>query len=528
MSVMSRIERPTIPLREQLPDDPELLKDMLVAAAGALDDFEHQVAWFQRVMWGKKSERVAVPVGQGRLFDPDKAAAEEAEAPVPVDNTPTKMPKKKAKTRRGGKRSQPRRSFDEVLPKGLPEVVTHHTLAEQGCVCAECGGELEVIGTDRRRRVEWQPGRFYIRVEMVETGVCRAHDSTVVTAPGAPHALRGSLYGDAFLVKVLVDKFADNLPLNRQCRRFLRKKVRVSSSTLSRLVLAASELLRHVVQAMHRELIGSAWLQGDATGLPILLGDRGATHRGHLWVYTNGESAVFDVSMTKHGAFPQAFLEGFKGVFLADGTSEYNAAEKQLEGRGGCWSHARRGLFDARADDAAAYEGIEFIRQLFALERELKLLTDEERQARRESEAIPILNALRVWLDTQRARDDVKMRKRSPYVRALNYVHNQWERLILFSRRGDIEVHNNRSELLLRNPVIGRKNWLFAGSPDGAVANALMASVMASCMLQGIDPSEYLEDVLPRLPGMTPSEVAAETPARWAARQREQQNVAAK
>lgn len=526
---MTRTKPQPIPTREQLPDDPELLKDLLVAASGAIVDLEHQVAWFERMLWGRKSERV-VPEGQGELF---AAKADPAPAPTTDDNSgnddvPPKMPKERAKTKRGGKRKQKRRGFDDVIPPGLPEIVTRHTLAEQGCVCGTCGGELEVIHTDRRRRVEWQPGRFVVRVEEVESGVCRAHDNTVVTAEGEQHALRGSLYGDAFLVKVLVDKYADNIPLNRQARRFLRKKLRVSSATLSRLVLAASGLLHHIVIAMRRELIESAWLQGDATGLPILLGDRGATHRGHLWVYTNGETAVFDVSMTKHGAFPKAFLEGFEGVFVADGTSEYNDLEKQLLGRGGCWSHARRGLFEARNDDVAAYEGIELIRQLFALERELKTLDATERQDRRKRDATPILEQLRAWLDEQRAREDVKLRRRSPFTRALNYLHNQWERLSLFAHRGDIELHNNRSELLLRNPVIGRKNWLFAGSPEGAVANAILASIMASCMLQGIDPSAYLNDVLPRLPGMKTSEVAANTPARWAERYREELAHAAK
>jgi transposase len=148
------------------------------------------------------------------------------------------------------------------------------------------------------------------------------------------------------------------------------------------------------------------------------------------------------------------------------------------------------------------------------------LLTPDERLERRRREAVPILHSLRQWLTEQRARTDVKKRSRSPSGRALTYLHNQWDRLALFAERGDIDIHNNRSELLLRNPVTGRKNWLFAGSPDGAVANAVHPSIMASCMLAGIDPSAYLHDVLPKLSGMTPSEVAVITPPRWAESQR--------
>lgn len=187
---MKRKQSHVIPTREALPDDPELLKDLLVAASGAIHDLEHQVAWFERMLWGRKSERV-VPEGQGELFEEvDKTTAPEREAETDEDGDPPKMPKNRAKTKRGGKRAKKRSSFDDVIPKGLPEIVTQHTLADQGCACATCGGDLKVIGTDTRRRVEYQPGRFVVRVEVVETGVCPEHDDTLVTAEGEPHALQ--------------------------------------------------------------------------------------------------------------------------------------------------------------------------------------------------------------------------------------------------------------------------------------------------------------------------------------------------
>ena len=135
--------------------------------------------------------------------------------------------------------------------------------------------------------------------------------------------------------------------------------------------------------------------------------------------------------------------------------------------------------------------------------------------------AQPIVDKLRTWILEQKDKPRVIQRPKSPFAKAIKYLDRQWGRLIMFLEHPEIAVHNNRSELLLRTPVIGRRNWLFAGSPQGATASAIHYSIVATCMLLVIDPMEYLDDVLPRLPNMKRSEVAAVTPAKWAAARRE-------
>ena len=188
--------------------------------------------------------------------------------------------------------------------------------------------------------------------------------------------------------------------------------------------------------------------------------------------------------------------------------------------RGGCWSHGRRYVFEARHDHVAAIEALGLIRDLFMTERTAMTLSLAERLVHRETFAAPIVERIRVWVDRWRVHDDVVRRPKSAFAKAVNYLHRQWAALELFLKRPEIEIHNNRSELLLRGPVVGRKAWLFAGSPGGADASAVWFSLIASCMLQGVDPMEYLRDVLPGLGKKTKSEIRALTPARWAAARR--------
>lgn len=556
--------------REDLPDDVEKLKDMVLAALSSNDELAQQVAWLKRVLWGKKSERIASPE-QEDLFqqarerlglvpaDPadeqhefispeDCPGAAESEPSAATDDKPSEdgqgaaesrtdkanvdkpkpvMPKGPVKTKRGGAREKKRGSFlGGTVPANTPVVTTHVCL--DGATCPVCAMPLTLLGADSRKRVEYVPGRFIIQETVVETGICLEHPHGSIFTPEVPEVIiPGGVLGNELAVNIIVDKFADGIPLHRQARRFERKGVHIPTSTLSRNVIAAAALAGHIVNAMRDELIESPWLQGDATGFPVLVGDLGKAHSGQLWVYSNGASAVFQCSMTKHGDIPRDFLEGFRGVWLSDGASNYNEVE-DLDGveRGGCWSHGRRYVFEARNDHLAAMEGLELIRDLFMSERVAMTLAIPERQAHRDAIAAPLVERIRVWVATWRADVDVQRRPKSAFAKAVNYLHRQWAALTLFLSKPMIEIHNNRSELLLRGPVTGRHAWLFAGSPNGAEASAIWFSLVASCMLQGVDPAVYLRAVLPGLSKKTPTQVRALTPAKWAEARRTEGAVA--
>lgn len=515
--------------RDELPDDAELLKEMLWnvmqsndVLAQSNDELSQKVAWLQRMLFGKKSEK-QVSADQLALF-------EEAKKRLGLDRSdddpPPRLPADKAKTRRGGKRDKKRGRFlGGTVPKNTPVQTTRFELGDESC--PECGEPLTKLGEDSRKRVAWVPGHFVVRQTIVETGFCPNHPAESLFTPEGPDFIvPGGVLDNGLLNKVVIDKFADGLPLNRQAKRFARKGVHLPTSTLSRNVIAHAGLGQHIVDAMRTELIASSWLQGDATGFPILVGDRGEAHPGQLWVYSNGETAVFQVSMTKHGIYPKTFLEGFTGVWLADGASNYNEVAR-LDGveRAGCWAHARRYLFEARNDHVAVIEGLALVRDLFLDERQAMLLEPDERRTHRQRVAVPQLERLKTWIETHRRSEHVVKRPKSAFAKALQYLTNQWEPLVRFVEHPEIPVHNNRSELLLRTPVTGRKAWLFAGSPMAADAAAIEFSLVTSCMLVGEDPAAYLDDVMPSLWRKTPTEIAELTPAKWARRRREERKT---
>jgi len=390
---------------DDLPSDPEVLRTLLWEVLQSIDELAHQIAFLKRALWGKKSEK-HVSADQIALFEEVK----KRRGLVKEENSdsPLRMPKEKAKTKRGGKRDKKRGRFlGGTVPVDTPVKTTHIGL--DGATCPQCGDLLCLLGTDSRKRVGFEPGHFYIDETIVETGLCLKHPhESLYTPEGPDFIVPGGVMANDLLCQVNSDKFADNIPLNRQSSRFRRKGVHLRSSTLSRNVIAFASLAEHIVDAMRDELLQSQWLQGDATGLPILVGDLGQAHSGHLWVYSNGETAVFEASMTKHAAIPRAFLDGFEGVWLCDGASDYNSVAS-LPGveRSGCWAHARRYIFEARNDNIAAFEALQLIKDLFMEERVVVLLDPEERRAYREKHAAPLVEQIRVWVAEQRKSDSV-------------------------------------------------------------------------------------------------------------------------
>ena len=217
---------------------------------------------------------------------------------------------------------------------------------------------------------------------------------------------------------------------------------------------------------------------------------------------------------TKEGKFPAKLLDGFAGdCLLADGGSEFNqVVDEQGLDRAGCWSHLRTYFFDALAFHPRDAElALGTIRDVFMIERELKSLDEAARLAARRARSKPLVDGLFAWVKSMA----VLERPKSKLMEALTYATNQEAALRVFLERGDIPIHNNLSERMLRQHVVGRKNWLFARSEGGAKAAATMFTLIGSCWLQGIDPHAYLVDVLGRVQDHPAKRVGELTPRSW-------------
>jgi transposase len=387
--------------------------------------------------------------------------------------------------------------------------------AVEDATCAGCGGALNVIGQAESFRVEWVPGHFVVEDVIRDKCACPKCPSEGILTVPAPYAIERALCGNALLARVLVDKFADHIPLNRQVRRMKREGFDIGSNTLAAWVKKSTlHLLSHIAKAVKRDLLLGNFLQSDDTGFPVQDGGDGRLRKGRLWAFTDQEQVSYAFTATKEGKFPAALLEGFAGdLLLVDGGSEFNQAVREHNlGRAGCWSHLRTYFYHARhhhpTESAMA---LDTIHDLFMMERTLRGLPPDEVVKARQSEAKPIIDGFFAWVRAVSR----YMRPKSSLGDAITYASNQEVAMRLHLEHGDLPIHNNLSELMLRQAVVGRKNWLFARSEGGADAAAIAYTLIGSCMLQGIDPHAYLVDVLRELPEWPSNRVGELTPKAW-------------
>jgi len=322
--------------------------------------------------------------------------------------------------------------------------------------------------------------------------------------------------GPGLLAQVITAKYADHLPLNRQVDIFARHGVELSRQTLCDWVAAAADLLAPVYRDLTTTVLGGKVVQTDDTTVPVQDHERTHTRDGRLWVYvgdTRPATIVYDYTPTRSRAGPIDFLGKFRGYLQADAYAGYDAV--YATGRVvevGCWAHARRYFWEAKEADALrALAALGVIQQLYRVEAEAKALEAGARRALREAQAQPVLERFKRWLDAQA---HVVLPK-SPIGEAVHYTRAQWTALTRYLEDGDLAIDNNASERALRRVVTGRKNWLFCGSDEGGIRAAIVYSLVATRREHRIDPWEYLQDVLARIPRHPNRRRAELLPRQW-------------
>lgn len=328
--IIARQQSELAALRAERAAQVAALEDRLAEVESDKADLLVRLQVALRRAFGRRTERVSA--AQQLLFvDPKAAQAAVAEA-----EDGGELPPKPPKTRRkgGGGRKAP--------PDHLQRIeITSEDPGPTTCAC--CGGELHVIGEERSERLEYIPAQMKVLVLVRTKRACRSCPAQgVVTQPAALFALDKSKAADGLLAKIITDKYADHIPLQRQVKRFAREAgVDLPVSTLCGWLKRTAGLLKHVVAVMTDELRAGPFLQSDPTGLPFLEGPKNAPKTGQLWGYTDGTQVVFEATPDGRQVHPAKLLAGFQGTLLTDGASVYNAAAA-AEGvvRAGCWSHA--------------------------------------------------------------------------------------------------------------------------------------------------------------------------------------------
>lgn len=421
-------------------------------------------------------------------------------------------------------RRRKRRGDREKLLGGLPVETIEYSLPEDEQVCEACDGALHRMSTQVRRELKIIPAQFEVVEHVQHIYSCRAceehaTETPIVTAPMPAPPIPNSLASPSAIAHVINQKFTDGLPLYRQERQFARLGVAISRQTLSNWILKGSELwLTHLYDRLHDHLLTREVLQADETRVQVLKEPgRPAEAQSYMWLYRSGRDGppivLFEYKETRSSTHPQAFLLGYSGYLHVDGYSGYESLPNVT--LVGCWSHARRKFDEAlnalpsgsRSNEGPvpAQDGLAFCNKLFAIERDLKDLTADERRAEREERSIPVLNEFKAWLDQQAP----QVLPKTALGQAITYCQNQWTKLTNFLQDGRLEIHNNRSEQSIKPFVIGRKNWLFANTPRGAHSSAVAYSIVETAKENGLEPFAYLTYLFEQLPNIDVSDPAA-------------------
>jgi transposase len=497
---------------ETLPDDPKLLKEILLQILTELRDqrnrnaqLEQQYQQLKRMHFGPRSEKVVVGE-QGLLpFVQYLTPA----PPPPAAPAPAAGSKPEAKPNGHGR---------SRLPAHLPreKIVLERPAAER--ICPKCGKEMTAIGHDHVELIEYTPPRFVVKEVARSKYACKEGCEVVATAEVPPEIqpLPKGMAGPAILAHVTVSKYADHLPLNRQQVIFRRQGIELARSTLADWIKDVVWLITPVVEAMKQEILASGYINTDDTIVPVLDETRRHAKQGRLWVYVGRRPrwhAVFVYSPTREKKYAEDVLRGVRGKVQADAYPGYNLLfQSGLLLEIGCWAHARRGFFEAKeTDPERALAALGFVQQLYAVEDEAKDKLPEERLRLRQEKAKLVLDQFDPWLNDV----GLQVLPKSPMGEAIGYVQRQSEALRRYLEDPMLDIDNNIAERTLRCVAVGRKNWMFAGSDAGGHRAAAIYSLIESCKLNRIDPMAYLKDVLPRVarhPGARAIEFA---PAYW-------------
>jgi transposase len=474
--------------------------------ATQIERLKAELELFKRYLFGRRSERFVEGVGQGHLFD---EPSHEGHDPAPASEAAEEQITYRRRRGHGwGK-----------LPEHLPreEVLLDVPESERTCQC--CGEPMQRIGEDRTERVDIVPARVLVKVLVRPKYACtNKHGIRQAEAPPAP--VPGGRFDFGLVAQVVSNKMADHLPLYRQQDILARSGLELSRSTLCEILAGAAALLAPLVALMRQRLLTNWLLGADDTPVRLLDADHpDGVRTARCWLFRGFDAAPYNVfhfheSRSRDG--PAEFLQTFRGwvkvdAYGVDGGVYLGSGERMRASC--CLAHARRKFDEARSSHPTlAAEALAFFQQLYDIEDRARELSVEARHALRQSEAVPLLTELRAWSDEQSPRALPKSR----FGEALGYLHNQWEPLTSYVQDGRLPIDNNATERDLRALTIGRKNWLFIGSPEAGPRAALLYSVVASATRHDLDVWAYLRDVLERL-ASSETDLSQLLPDAWAA-----------
>jgi len=445
-----------------------------------------------------------------------EAAAEEKGADKEESDAPEPKPT------RGKNKKQRRHDHGRApLPAHLPR--DEQVIEPEDTTCPCCSQPMKRIGEETAEQLEYVPASYRVTRTIRPKYACGTCKEGVAVALAPSESIPRSKAGPGLLAHVVVSKYADHLPLYRQCEMLAREGITLSDSTLGGWIRQVSELLRPVAQAQWRSILDSHVLGADETTIRYLTPGKRGSSRGYLWAYRGDRDEVnFDFAPGRGGEVPLLALRDYEGAYLqVDGYVGYDPVVKLKAGmtRAGCWAHLRRKFHEAKATSPdRALLMLALIGQLYDIERELKDAEFEREDERRAALGVARTTRSRLVLDAIKEKLDEyseDVLPKSPIGGAVGYAQRSWQDFEVYLEDPAIPIDNNRVEREMRAVAVGRKNWMFCGSRTGGKQAALLFGLIGTCKLQGVNPEAWLQDVLRRVRRHPKDSMSELTPRIW-------------
>ena len=490
---------------ENLPRDPDRLIEMVLAREGKIEALQATIAKLRTIIFGARSEKSVVIIAEQLSLALGAIEAGVA-APTPANDDGQNA-------ERGNEiapetRKKRNRNIG-ALPKHLPRVDV--TIEPETTTCPCCAGRLHRIGEDFNDVVDRVPAVLRILRTIRPKYACRACEGAVVQAKARPRLIESGMASTALVAWIASAKYAWGSTLYRQAQILAGHGLDIDRQTLARWMKQAAWTVKGLYELQLEAMHSHPRLFCDETPVRVLDPGRGRTKICQFWAHATDDRSwkgpappavayVFAGGRGKKEIAAQ--LTGFEGVLQVDGYAAYTslAGDKKNAGKirlAFCLVHARRNFVDVHktTNSPFAKEVIERIAAVYAIEKRIRGLDADRRRAVRQAETKPLMEALKARLEA--TKDGIS--RQSTLVGAIDYALERWAGLTLFLEDGRLEPDTNIVERSIRHISIGKKNSLFCGNEGGGETWAILASLLNTCKLHGVDPETYLTDILERM-----------------------------
>ena len=383
-----------------------------------------------------------------------------------------------------------------------------HDLSEIEKTC-QCGNTMQQIGKDEREELDMEPAKYWVNHHIYPQYACsdctNQIDESTSEVKSAPNnaLIPKSFASPGLLAYLFVSKFEDHLPFYRMERIFSRLQVTLPRATMCNWVIKVTERLKPLLDSMHSDMLRSKLIAADETTLQVMKEPgRKNTSKSYMWIF-RGEVdqksiLLYQYHPTRSGKIPSNFLEKFQGCLLTDGYSGYSEVGMRNDViHAGCWAHARRKFKEAHdvMETDNTRKVLSLIQSLYLIEKKIQIekLGYDQILSLRQKKSQLIVEELKEFLYS------LHVPPKSLLGKAVSYNLNQWEKLLVFLDNPFVPIDNNRIENDIRPFVLGRKNWLFSGSPRGAHASCMIYSLIRTAEANGLEPYQYLRYLLEKL-----------------------------